>query len=87
MSDNVVKLKGETPVQGAEAVASVVAWLRAQADALESGDARPAHKAVLTVFEDCSGEIRTLTAFCNTSAIERIGIMYMALNDTANVEA
>jgi hypothetical protein len=81
----VVSIKGETDIQGAKATAAVVAWLREQANGLESGEVRPAHKAVLTVFEDCSGTIRTHTVFCNTSAVERIGIMYMALNDTANV--
>lgn len=82
----VVSIKGETDVQGAEATAAIVAWLRDQANALESGESRPAHKAVLTVFEDCIGTVRTQTAFCNTSAIERLGIMYAALNDTANVD-
>jgi len=84
--DNVVKLKGDPTAYGSEAVAKVVAWLREQADELESGESRPAHKAVLMVFEDCSGTIRTQTVFCNASAIERIGIMYMALNDTANAD-
>ena len=79
-------IKGEMNLQGAEATAAVVAWLREQADRLENGESRPAHKAVLTVFEDCSGTVRTCTVFCNTSAIERIGIMYAALNDTANTD-
>jgi hypothetical protein len=83
---DIVKLKGETSVHGSEAVVKVVAWLRDQADALENGEARPAHKAVLTVFEDCSGQIRTHTAFCNASTVELVGIMYLALNDAAGAD-
>jgi hypothetical protein len=82
----VVKLGRDTEVQGAEATAKVITWLRSQADAMESGQARPVHKAVLTVFEDCSGQVRTHTAFCNASSIERAGIMYLALNDTAGAD-
>ena len=84
MSDNVIKLKGEMPASGSEAVAKVVAWLREQADAIESGESRPAHKAVLMTFEDCGGEARTSAAYCNASVIERIGMAYMALNDMTN---
>ncbi len=82
----VVSIKGETDVQGAEATAAIVAWLRDQANALESGEARPAHKAVLVVLEDCSGTIRIGPAFCNASAAERVGIMYMALHDIASAD-
>lgn len=79
---DVTKLRGESPLYGMEATTRVVAWLREQADFLERGEARPAHKAVLTMYEDTGGKIRTVTVFCNTSSIERAGIMSMALHDT-----
>jgi hypothetical protein len=83
----VVSIKGEkTDLQGTEATAAIVAWLRDQANILESGEARPAHKAILVVLEDCSGEIRIGPAFCNTSAAERVGILYMALHDIASAD-
>jgi hypothetical protein len=83
---DVLKLKGsDAPAQNTEAVAKVVAFLREQADAIESGDARPAHKAVLTIYEDTDGvKFRTQTAFCNASSIERAGLMAVALHDTIN---
>ena len=84
MNGNVVKFKGEIPAYGTEAVTKIVAWLREQADAIENGDERPAHKAVLTLFEDCSGQIRTNTVFCNVSLVERVGITFLALNDMAS---
>lgn len=86
MGDNVVSLKGKTTAHGPDAVAQVVAWLREQADEIEKGEARPVHKAILTVFEDCGDKVRTHTVFCNVSSVERVGIMFLALNDTANTD-
>ena len=84
---NVVNLKGEITVEDAtEATTKIVAWLREQANALESGESRPTHKAVLTVFEDCGDQIRINSSFCNARFIERVGIMYAALNDLVNAD-
>lgn len=75
---------GDAIESTAEATAKIVAWLREQANELESGEARPVHKAVLTVFEDCGDQIRVNSTFCNARFVERVGIMYTALNDVAN---
>ena len=84
---DVVNLKGLAAVDDvAEATAKIIAWLRELADELESGEARPAHKAVFTVFEDCGDSIRVHSAFCNARFIERVGIMYAALNDVTNAD-
>ena len=84
--DNVVSLRGENPVQGAEAVAHVVKWLREQADRLESGEAQPAHKALLLLYEDRGGQFRVLTAYCNATTVERVGMLGLSLHDTASVD-
>lgn len=39
-------------LQGAEATAEVVRFLRSVADGLESGEVQPVHKAVLVLYED-----------------------------------
>lgn len=78
----VVKLGMDVEVRGSEAAAKVVAWLREQADAIESGESWPAHKAVLTVLGDCNGQFRTRVIFCNAATIERAGILALALHDT-----
>lgn len=82
--DNVVKLKGEPAVQGGEATTKVVAFLREMADDLESGKARPVHKAILTVYEDNGDQVRVKSAFCNTRFVEAVGILATALNDAIN---
>lgn len=78
----VIKLGQDIEVRGSEATAKIVAWLREQADALESGKDWPAQKAVLTVLQDCDGQFRTRVVFCNAKTIERAGILSLALHDT-----
>lgn len=86
MSDNVVKLRGEAAVQGADATAKVIAWLRERANMLESGEARPAHKAVLVLHESTGDKFSTLTAYCNATSIERIGMLSLSLHDLASID-
>ena len=80
----VLKIKGTAEARGVDAVTQVVAWLREQADAIERGEVRPVHKAVLTVYEDRSEQFRIGVAFCNVSGLERIGLMHAALSDLTN---
>lgn len=82
MSDNVLKLVQHGQTRGPEAVADLIAWLRDTADDIESGS-ETAHKAVLTLYEDRGDEFRITSRYCNTSLLERIGIMTAALQDVA----
>jgi hypothetical protein len=82
----VVGIKGETELQKPDMVADVIAFLRKHADQLEKGSERPAHKAVLILYEDLGDKTRLVSAFCNTTVTERVGIMFMALNDMANTD-
>ncbi len=83
---NVIKLGKDEPVRGAEAVAHIVKWLREQADRLENGEARPAYKAVLLLYEDRGEQFRVSTAYCNATTIERAGMLSLSLHDTASVD-
>lgn len=82
----VVSIKGEADIQGAEATAAVVAWLRGYADRLENGEARPADKAILLMYENIGEQFRVSTAYCNATTIERAGMLSLSLHDTANVD-
>lgn len=80
----VVGIKGKTESQKPDVVADVIAFLRKHADELEKGSERPAHKAVLILYEDLGDKTRLASTFCNTTVTERVGMMYMALQDTAD---
>lgn len=83
----VVKLsEREEPVEGAEATAKIVQFLREHADMLESGELRPVHKAVLTVYESIGDQFRIQSAFCNATTLERVGIVTMALQDIMDAD-
>jgi hypothetical protein len=82
----VVSIKGETDVRGAEATAAVVAWLREYADRLESGESRPVEKAVLLTYENIGDQFRVSTAYCNATTIERAGMLSLSLHDTADLD-
>lgn len=80
---NVVKFAQNSNVRGPEATAAVVAFLRKQADEIESGESASVHKAVLVVYEDLGNQFRTLTAFCNITTLERVGLLSLALQDAS----
>ena len=81
------ELKGDAnPIQGLEAVSDVVKFLREYADKLEKGEMRPAHKAVLILYEDCNEQFRISTAYCNATTIERAGMISVSLHDTVDLD-
>jgi hypothetical protein len=86
MTDNVTRL-GLVPknLQGSEATAEVVRFLRSIADSLESGEEQPAHKAVLVLYEDTGSKVAVRQRFCNATVVERTGILHIAAYDGVSV--
>lgn len=83
---NVVNLNKGEPVRGPEATSEIIKWLREYADKLEKGDARPACKAVLLLYEDRGEQFRVATAYYNATTLERAGMLSLSLRDTVDVD-
>lgn len=83
---NVVNLSKSEPVRGPEATLEIVKWLREYADKLESGNTRPACKAILLLYEDRGEQFRVATTYCNATTLERAGMLSLSLHDTVKVD-
>lgn len=79
---DVFKLVQNAPVRGEDAKAKVIAALRTCADAIESGEEKPAHKVIVVLYEDVGEQFAVRSRFCNVTAIERAGMLAMAVHDT-----
>ncbi len=84
--DNVVKLKDGNPIDKPDEVSDIIAWLREYADRLEKGEVRPAHKAVLIIYEKLAEKFRISTAYCNAEAVERAGMISLSLHGTVDFD-
>jgi hypothetical protein len=65
---------------------SVVDFLRKCADAIESGEEDPAHKAILVLYEERGDMFCTRGRYHNVSTLERNGLLAMASHDALNAD-
>jgi len=61
----------------------VVAFLRAQADAIEKGE-YDAHAAIIILYEKRGDRFKTATRRCNMDLLQQIGLMQCAIMDVSS---